>query len=423
MRLWSPRAFGVGVSGARRRATLPKPGLVTSSSSSGSRAAGVNAFDPVVRAGFLKDFMEHRFPLTPGLDYAGTVEALGPGVSGFAVGDEVFGAVGKPYQGEGSFAEYVTAAAALAVHRPEALSAEAAAALPTAGGTALAAVDALEASAGDTVAIFGAAGGVGGFATQLAALRGLKVIAITRPEHDEYVLWLGATDVIDYTAGDVSEALRSKAPDGLAGIIDVFHDAQGLLALAPTVRAGGVIASPAAQGLEQAFAGQPVKGRAVRAATDRVGELAELAANGSLKVEVEVLPLDQAADAIHRQSTRGMRGKLVLAIGYADGRLARAGPAGRYWMMRWLTVALGATVVLLLFADFLSFHDLFEPHTGTDWIVLAASVLAVGCLALETGRSAEEAGLLTTTGEHRPGQHRVVRLGAPSGAGAAQTGP
>ena len=60
------------------------------------RAAGVNAFDPVVRAGFLKDFMEHRFPLTPGLDYAGTVEALGPGVSGFAVGDEVFGAVGKP---------------------------------------------------------------------------------------------------------------------------------------------------------------------------------------------------------------------------------------------------------------------------------------------------------------------------------------
>jgi NADPH:quinone reductase-like Zn-dependent oxidoreductase len=65
------------------------------------RAAGVNAFDPVVRAGFLKDFMEHRFPLTPGLDYAGTVEALGPGVAGFAVGDEVFGAVGKPYQGEG----------------------------------------------------------------------------------------------------------------------------------------------------------------------------------------------------------------------------------------------------------------------------------------------------------------------------------
>ena len=81
------------------------------------------------------------------------------------------------------------------------------------------------------------------------------------------------------------------------------------------MRAGGVIASPAAQGLEQAFAGQAVKGRAVRAATDRVGELAELAANGSLKVEVEVLPLDQAADAIHRQSTRGMRGKLVLAIG------------------------------------------------------------------------------------------------------------
>ena len=53
-------------------------------------------------------------------------------------------------------------------------------------------------------------------------------------------------------------------------------------------------------------------------------------------------------------------------------------------MMRWLTVALGATVVLLLFADFLSFHDLFEPHTAKDWLVLVASVLAVGCLALES---------------------------------------
>ena len=278
------------------------------------RAAGVNAFDPIVRAGFLKDSMEHRLPLTPGLDYAGTVEAIGPGVAGFAVGDEVFGTVGKPYMGEGSFAEYVTVTAALAAHRPDSLSPEAAAALPTAGGTALAAVDALDASAGDPVAIFGAAGGVGGFATQLAALRGLKVIALTRHEHDEYVLWLGAIDVIDSTGGDVTEALHSKAPNGLAGFIDVFHDAQGLLALAPTVRAGGVIASPAAMDLEQVFSGQAVKGRAVRAATDRVGELGELAANGSLKVDVEVLPLDQAAEAIHRQSTRGRRGKLVLMV-------------------------------------------------------------------------------------------------------------
>jgi NADPH:quinone reductase-like Zn-dependent oxidoreductase len=279
------------------------------------RAAGVNAMDPIFRAGFAKDFMEHRFPLTPGLDYAGTVEAVGTGVEGFQIDDEVLGAVGKPYAGEGSFAEYATVNATLAAHRPSGLSPEAAAGLPTAGGTALAAIDALDAKAGDKIAVIGAAGGVGGFAVQLGALRGLDVVAVTRPEHAAYVRELGASDVIDYTAATVTEQLRAKAPNGLAGIVDLFHDAQGLLALAPAVRPGGRIASPAAMGIEEAFAGQPVSGHAVRAATDRVAELAELAGLGRLRVDVEVLPLERGAEAIHRQSTRGNRGKLVLAIG------------------------------------------------------------------------------------------------------------
>jgi NADPH:quinone reductase-like Zn-dependent oxidoreductase len=270
--------------------------------------------DPIIRAGFAKDFMEHRFPLTPGLDYAGTVEAIGPGVTGFAVGDEVFGSVGKSFMGEGSFAEYVTVAAALAARRPAGLSAQAAAALPLAGGTALAAVDALDAHPGDTIAVVGAAGGVGGFAVQVAALRGLKVIAVTRPEHAAYVRSLGASEVVDYTTGDLTAQLRAKAPEGVAGIVDVFNDAQHLLALVRAVRPGGRIATPAAMGATEAFVGQPVTVHIVRAATDRVGELAELAASGALKVEVEALPLDQAAAAIHRQSTRGNRGKLVLAV-------------------------------------------------------------------------------------------------------------
>jgi NADPH:quinone reductase len=278
------------------------------------RAAGVNAMDPIIRAGFAKDFMEHRLPITPGLDYAGSVEALGPGVDGFAIGDEVFGAVGKPYFGEGSFAEYVTVNAALAAKRPATLTPEVAAALPTAAGTALAAVDSLDAKQGDMIAVVGAAGGVGGFVVQLAALRGIKVIAVTRPEHAAYVRGLGASDVVDYTKAGLTAQLQAKAPEGLAGIVDVFHDAQQLLALAPAVRSGGRIATPAAMGAAEAFAGQPVTAHNVRAATDRVGELADLAADGSLKVEVEVLPLEQAADAIHRQSTRGNRGKLVLAV-------------------------------------------------------------------------------------------------------------
>ena len=310
------RAFIVpqfGATGAIGERAKPEPGegqlLIR------VRAAGVNAMDPIIRAGFAKDFMEHRLPLTLGLDYAGTVEAVGRGVEGFAPGDEVFGAVGKPFFGEGTFAEYVTATAALAARRPTNLPAERAAALPTAGGTALAAVDALAAQPGDTAAVVGAAGGVGGYATQLAALRGLRVIAVTRAEHADYVRSLGAADVVDYSTGDLTGQLRAKAPDGLAGIIDVFHDAQGLLALVPAVRPGGRIASPSAQGAEQAFAGQPATFHAVRAALDRVAELGELAAAGKLTVDVEVLPLEQAAEAVHRQSTRGNRGKLVLAIG------------------------------------------------------------------------------------------------------------
>ena len=277
-------------------------------------AAGVNAMDPIFRAGFAKDFMEHRFPLTPGLDYAGTVEAIGPGVEGFAVGDEVFGAAGKRHAGEGTFAEYVTVNAALAARRPASLAPEVAAAIPTAGGTALAAVEALAAKAGDTVAVVGAAGGVGSFTVQLAVLRGLKVIAVTRAEHAGYVREIGANDVVDYSRGNLTEQLLAHAPDGVAGIVDVFHDAKGLHDLVPAVKPGGRIVTPAAMGIDQAFAGQPVTAHAVRAATDRVAELGELAAAGTLKVPVEVLPLEQAGEAIHRQSTRGNRGKLVLSV-------------------------------------------------------------------------------------------------------------
>jgi NADPH:quinone reductase-like Zn-dependent oxidoreductase len=269
--------------------------------------------DAILRAGFAKDFLEHRFPLTVGLDYAGTVEAVGDGVEGFAPGDEVFGAVGKPYFGEGSFAEFFTVNAALAAHRPAGLSAEAAAALPTAAGTALAAIDALDAQPGDTIAVVGAAGGVGGYAVRLGAERGLRVIAVTRREHAEYVHRLGATDVVDYTSGDVTAQLQGLAGEGLAGIVDVFHDAKGLLELAPAVRPGGRVVSPAAMGLDAAFEGKAVVGQSVRAATDRAGELGELAAKGALDVDIEVLPLDHAAEAVHRQSTRGNRGKLVLA--------------------------------------------------------------------------------------------------------------
>jgi NADPH:quinone reductase-like Zn-dependent oxidoreductase len=278
------------------------------------RAAGVNAADVMVRAGYLKDYMEHRFPLIPGRDFAGTIEAVGPGVTEFAPGDEVFGTTDKPYQGEGSFAEYATAFAQNIARRPEGLSVEQAAALPVAGGTALAALDALGANEGDTIAVVGAAGGVGSFVTGLAAARGLKVVAVTKAANAEYVRGLGATDVVDYTAGDVVSQLQEKHPEGLAGVIDLFNDAQGAAALAAIVRPGGRVVSTIAMGIDQVLADQPVTGQLVQAAVDRAAELAEMAAAGRIRAEVEVVPLERAADALDRQMGKQVRGKQVLAI-------------------------------------------------------------------------------------------------------------
>ena len=278
------------------------------------RAASVNAADAMVRAGYLKDYMEHRFPLIPGRDFAGTIEAVGPGVTEFAPGDEVFGTADKPYQGEGSFAEYATAFAQNIARRPEGLSVEQAAALPVAGGTALAALDALGANEGDTIAVVGAGGGVGSFVTGLAAARGIRVIAVTKAANAEYVRNLGAADIVDYTAGDVASQLQEKHPEGLAGVIDLYNDAQGAAALASVVRPGGRVVSPIAMGIDQALADQQVTGQLVQAAVDRAAELAGMAAAGTIRAEVEVVPLERAADALDRQMSKQVRGKQVLSI-------------------------------------------------------------------------------------------------------------
>lgn len=294
MRAYSILEFGAA--GAVSERAIPEPGegeiLVR------VHAAGVNAMDPFLGTGMYQSFMEHRLPITPGGDYAGTVEALGPGVEGLAIGDEVFGDVGKSYAGEGTFAQYTTARASLATLRPAELPAEKAAALPRTGGTALAALDALDARRGDTIVVIGAAGGVGNFVTQLAALRGIEVIAVTRGENADFVRRLGATEFVDYTYGDVVEQIRALRPDGVAGVVDNFYDAQGLLPFASIVKPGGRIVSPMAMGAEQAFEGQPVSAKVVSAALDRAGELGDMAARGELEVPVETFALEDTGGGV-----------------------------------------------------------------------------------------------------------------------------
>src|SRR5205809_3805612 len=125
------RAFAVdsfGATGSVRELPVPEPMerevLVRVD------AAGVNVMDPIFTGGWIKDYMEHRFPLVPGIDVSGVVEAIGPGVSAFKVGDEVFGISSKPFVGAGTFAEFAAVPAAGLARKPANLSREEAAALP-----------------------------------------------------------------------------------------------------------------------------------------------------------------------------------------------------------------------------------------------------------------------------------------------------
>ena len=156
---------------------------------------------------------------------------------------------------------------------------------------------------------------MGVFAVQLAARRGARVIACTSAENAAFVRGLGASEIVDYEVGDVVDQVRALAPDGVAAVVDNYHDAAGLVPYATLVRPGGAVVSPVAMGAEQSLADLPVTFHLVQAAVDRAGELGAMAARGELTVPVETYPFEQAADALDRQATRQSRGKLVLIVG------------------------------------------------------------------------------------------------------------
>ena len=137
------------------------------------RAASVNGFDLAVAAGYVKGMMEHRFPVVLGKDFAGEIDAVGPDVEGFAVGDRVFGVVTKAYLGDGSFGEYVTVPTAVGLaHLPDSIEFTEGAGLGLAGAAAVASIDAAGLQPAQTVLVSGATGGVGVQAVQLAARAG-----------------------------------------------------------------------------------------------------------------------------------------------------------------------------------------------------------------------------------------------------------
>src|SRR2546425_1844169 len=199
------------------------------------RAASLNPFDNFVVQGYMKERMPAELPLVPCADLSGIIDMVGPGVEDFKIGDDVFGVTGRMI-GQGTLAELTTASWTTIAKRPAAIQDTEAAAMPLVGVSALMSVEAADPKPEDVVVVVGASGGIGGYAVQLAAIRGGHVVAVTSKGHEEYVRKLGATEVIDRGAGDVLEALKSRPAGGVAAIIDTISDAAGLAPASQAVR-------------------------------------------------------------------------------------------------------------------------------------------------------------------------------------------
>jgi NADPH:quinone reductase-like Zn-dependent oxidoreductase len=280
------------------------------------RAAGINAFDVAVVNGYVKDYMEHRFPLIPGLDGSGEVAALGSGVQGMDVGDEVFGIAQKSFQGAGTYAELQTFPASGVTPKPSLLDHAEASALPTAALTAMAVVEAIKASEGDVVLVTGATGGVGSYATQLLADRGVRVLALARPEYLDYAIGLGASGAIDYTTGDLVQEVRGRVAEGLDAVIDLSGNRDVVRSILDLVRPGGHAVSPAGGVDEAELEARGLQGGGVqRAGLDRLPELARLIEDKKLvPPAIRTYRLEQAAAALAEQAVRHVKGKLVLTV-------------------------------------------------------------------------------------------------------------
>jgi NADPH:quinone reductase len=276
-------------------------------------ASSLNGFDVAAASGMLQGMMEHRFPVVLGKDFAGTVAAVGDGVSSVAPGDQVFGVLMREFMGDGTFGEYVIVPEAIGLAKmPPGLDHAVAGALGLAGAAAATGVEALAPSAGQTVLIAGATGGVGALAVQLAHARGAHVIATARPgEEARFVTGLGADSVVDY-AGDVETTVRSAWPAGVDAVLHLAGDAQQLARL---VRPGGRFASTLGVGADQLEASDlTVTALMAMPSVGVLGPLAADVAAGKLLVPIQhIYRLEDVPQAIV-DFARGTLGKLGIAI-------------------------------------------------------------------------------------------------------------
>ncbi|MCU1257385.1 MAG: Alcohol dehydrogenase zinc-binding domain protein [Bryobacterales bacterium] len=269
-------------------------------------AAAVNPVDWMVRAGLMQWLLNNTLPLTLGCDVAGSVEQLGPGVEGFREGDSVYAFIHLTRLG--AFAEFATVKAEEASRKPETLDVVHAASVPVAVLTAWQAIfDAAGLESGQTILIHGAAGGIGSMAVQLAKWKGARVIGTASEKNHEYLIALGADEVVDYRKTPFETAVRN---------VDVVLDTLG----GETQEKSFQVLKPG--GFLVSLVSPPPQDKGVRAAMinvqtngKRLEEAAKLIDDGVLKTLVEtVLPLEEASKAIALSQSGRTRGKIVLRV-------------------------------------------------------------------------------------------------------------
>jgi NADPH:quinone reductase-like Zn-dependent oxidoreductase len=274
-------------------------------------ATSFNSVDGNIRGGFMRGPIPVVLPHTPGLDVAGTVDALGEGVTGIEAGTEVIGFL--PMDGNGAAAEYVLAPAEVLTPAPKSIPLPDAAALPLVGLTAWQALfDHGKLTAGQRVLINGAGGAVGGYAVQLAKNAGAHVIATASPRSSETVKSAGADEVIDHTTTGVTTAVTEPV-DVALNLAPV--DPSELAALAGLVRPGGVVVNttvwmPAPTDEERGVRGIDVF---VRSDTEQLARLVALIDHGELRVDVaQRVPLAELP-AVHAQAAAStLHGKVII---------------------------------------------------------------------------------------------------------------
>lgn len=288
----------------------PRPSIADDEILVGVHAAAINPVDWKIREGYLKQMIAYQLPVILGWDVSGIVEEVGSHVKDFQVGDAVYS---RPdLTRNGAYAEYIAIRAAEVAAKPKSIDHIAAASVPLAGLTAWQALfDQANLSAGQTVLIHAAAGGVGTFAVQFAKWKGAHVIGTASSRNQDFLRELGIDQVIDYQQNRFEDVVKD---------VDVVFDTIGGEVQERSwqvLKKGGILVSIVSPPSKESAAkyGVTEKYFFLQPNAAQLTEIAGLIDAGYVKTIVEtVLPLNQVKQAHELSQSGHTRGKIVLQV-------------------------------------------------------------------------------------------------------------